>query len=260
VTPRSTFQHHESFELRVLAALAAGATTPNEIAAGLTDSPERVRAALTWAVDAGAVTRLDLPEGDSYSLTSQGLHGVALTQGIDAAVSPRGHVDLGAATRLVAEQYDAARDVATEDAVRQQADWVPDDAARDRVTSALGDAFARGALTKEQLDDRTGRALTATTMGDLRAAAEGVLELPPALPTGLGPISGGLQASRVETNPALAKVRWRHVAYAATYLLVGVLILVLVHSVVGVAAILAGLGLGAWTLRPLFASARTTRL
>jgi hypothetical protein len=84
-------------------------------------------------------------------------------------------------------------------------------------------------------------------------SASAVPDVPQALPTGIDPVLSGLAASRVASTPATGRVRWRHVAYAAAYVLLGLLILVFLHSVVGVLAILAGLGLGAWALRPLLA-------
>jgi hypothetical protein len=80
-----------------------------------------------------------------------------------------------------------------------------------------------------------------------------VPEVPQTLPTGIDPVFSGLAASRIASAPAPGRVRWRHVAYAAAYVLLGLFILLFLHSVVGVLAILAGLGLGAWTLRPLLA-------
>lgn len=254
VSPRPTFQHHESFELRVLSALASGATSPQEVAAGLTEPTERVQTTLDWAVGAEAVSRLDLPEGGaSYTLTPRGLEIVGLAQGVDRAVGSRGTVDLGAATKLVMEQYGAARDVATEKAERDQAGWAPDDATRDHVTATLNDAYARGALTQEQLDERTSRALGATTMAELRGAADGVLEVPPVLPTGIGPVSAGIRVAQVDVNPTLRKIHWRYLAYAAAYVVVGVFV-AMFQPVVGVVAIVVGLGLAAWTLRPLLRS------
>lgn len=254
---RSTFHHHESFELRVLGALATGATRPEEVAAGLNESVERVQSTLDWAVEAQAASRLDLPAGPSYSLTPKGLETVGIAQGVDAAVSPRGRVDLGAASRLVMEQYDAAREVATEDAERDQAGLAADDRARDQVTSALNDAYARGALTKDQLDERTGSALTATTMGELRAAAEGVLDLPPALPTGLGPVTVDRQAPQIEVSPALRTVKWHHLLYAVVYVVIGLLV-TLRQPVVGMLILVGGLLLGGYTLRPLLRSGEVT--
>jgi hypothetical protein len=211
---------------------------------------------LEQAVAEQAVTRIDLAKMPVYSLTPKGLHTIGLYQGVQEAVDDDGHVDLGAATRMVMEQYDAARDVATDDAVREQAGWAADDATRDRVSSALNDAFARGALTRAQLDDRTNVALTASTMGELRAAGDGVIELPPVLPTGIGPVSGGLQVDRVEVDPAVRKVTWRHVGYAAAYVLLG-LFLTLLQPVFGMVVVVAGLVLGAYALRPLWRSGST---
>jgi hypothetical protein len=254
---RSTFRHHESFELRVLAALATGATRPEEVAAGLNDTVEHVCSSLDWAVEAEVVSKLDLPAGPSYSLTPKGLEIVGLAQGVDAAVSPGGRVDLGAASRLVMQQYDAAREVAVENAERDQAGLVADDRARDQVTAALNDAYARGALTKDQLDERTGNALTATTLGELRAAAEGVVDLPPAPPAGLGPVMVTSQAPQVEINPGLRKVKWHHLLYAAVYVVIGLVVMIL-QPVVGALLILGGLVLGGYTLRPLLRSVDVT--
>jgi hypothetical protein len=59
--------------------------------------------------------------------------------------------------------------------------------------------------------------------------------------------------SHVDVNPVRRKVQWRHVGYAVGYVVIG-LVLLLVQPVVGGLAILAGLALGAWSLRPLFAA------
>jgi hypothetical protein len=94
------------------------------------------------------------------------------------------------------------------------------------------DAYARGALTKQQLDERTAHALTATVMGDPRAVADGVVELPPALRTGLGPVSVGRGSPNLQVDAALAQVRWRYVGYAAGLVLLG-LFLLLIQPVIG---------------------------
>jgi hypothetical protein len=56
----------------VLSALAAGATRPEEIAAGLLHPPPAVQAALDWAVGVELVTRADARPGPAYSLTPKG--------------------------------------------------------------------------------------------------------------------------------------------------------------------------------------------
>ncbi len=87
-------------------------------------------------------------------------------------------------------------------------------------------------------------------------SAEGVVEPAPVAPSGIGPgtASGG---TSVSTDPAPApKVRRRHVAYAAGYVVVGLLLLA-VTPILGALAVVAGLVLGGYALLPLFASSST---
>ncbi len=91
------------------------------------------------------------------------------------------------------------------------------------------------------------------------ATAPGALAqepLPPAAPTGLGPgtASGG---TSISTDPApTPQVRRRHVAYAAGYVVIGLLLLA-VQPILGGLAVVAGLVLGGYALRPLFATSTT---
>jgi hypothetical protein len=238
----------DPLEMKVLAALAAGASTAADVAARVGHDPSVVQQVLEQGVAEQAVARLDLAGHPSYSLTPKGLETVGMYQGVQSAVDEHGNVDFGAAARLVMEQYEAARDVATRDAVREQAGMAADDAARDRVCAALNDAFARGALTQEQLDERTNRALTATTMGQLRAAGDGVVDLPPVPPHGL--LSGDAGAGGITVNPALAEVRWRLVAYAVGLGVLGLFLLAF-QPVAGLLVLVAGVALGGFALRPL---------
>jgi hypothetical protein len=247
----------EPIEIRVLAALAGGAATPADVATGVGEPVDVVGPLLERALAEQAVRRLDLAGGPTYLLTPKGLEIVGVYQGVSGAVDGSGHVDLGAATRLVMQQYDAARDEAEADALREQAAWPVDDAARDRVTAALNDAYARGALTDEQLAARTDRALAATTMGDLRAAGDGVVQLPAVLPSGVSvPHRTSAGGARLSVNPVLLQVRWRWLGYAAALVVVG-LALTVVQLVVGLVVLLSGLVLGGWTLRPLLATGTT---
>jgi hypothetical protein len=100
--------------------------------------------------------------------------------------------------------------------------------------------------------DSDGRVPTPTMISDLHAAGAGVTESPPGLPTAIDPNWGSPAMERVPEKPAARKVLWRHVAYAVAYVLLGVFLLLALHSAIGVASILVGLGLGAWTLRPLY--------
>jgi Domain of unknown function (DUF1707) len=247
----------DPFVLRVLSALTSGVESANTVAARVGVSSQEVAALLEHGVVEGLVSRLDLAGTPVYQLTPKGLEVVGVAQGVESAVDDRGHVDLGAAARMVMEQYQAAKDVAAEDTVRDQAAWPADDATRDRVSAALNDAFARGALTKEQLDERTNRALTATTMGEVRAAGEGVIELPAALPTGVDAAptgTAGWTPPTLQVNPAVKQVTWRHVGYAALYVVVGLFFLLFLTPLVGLLTIAAGLLLGGFALRPILRS------
>lgn len=248
------FFRSDPVEMRVLTGLAAGPASVDELAAQVGQPADVVSRILERAVAAGSVATSDL-SGAPYSLTPEGLEAVGLYQGVQGAVDASGHVDYGAAARLVMEQYQASKEVATEEAVREQAAWTADDAARNRVSAALNDAYARGAITREQLDDRTGRALSATTMGELRKAGEGVIDLPPVLPSGLSGISVGGQGPQVQVNPALGDVRWRLVGYAAGLVLLGLFVLMF-QALVGLAVVVAGLALGGAGLKPLLRTGR----
>jgi hypothetical protein len=184
VTPRSTSRPQESFEQRVLAALAMGASAPEEIAAGLTESPERVRQALDWAVSAEVASRVDLPGGATYALTA------------------KGREILGVMPEAMAAPAAPAAPIA------------PDDVAG----------------------------------GDPTAPPP-----PPSIDADL--VSAIAPSGQVPVSTAPRKVQWRHVAYAAAYVLIGLFLLTL-QPVVGGLAILAGLALGGWSLRPFLAANR----
>lgn len=79
--------------------------------------------------------------------------------------------------------------------------------------------------------------------------------LPPVVPTGLGPASVSGRPGDPPGSPP-RKVRWRHVVYAAGYVLVG-LVLLAVQPIIGALAVVAGLALGGYALRPLFATSRS---
>ncbi len=245
------FYRTDPLDLRVLAALAPEAATSGEVAVKVCEPEETVKAILERGVNEQMVMRHDLAATPAYSLTAKGLEAVGVYQGVQGAVDGVGHVDLGAATRMLVEQYDAAGEVAARNAEREQASWPADDATRDRVLAALNDAYARGALTKDELDDRTGRALSSTMMGELRAAGDGVIELPPALSPGLGAPTMGHAPTELQINPALTQVRWRYVAYAGALIVLALLLLVF-QPILGLVVLLAGFALGGISLRPLW--------
>jgi DUF1707 SHOCT-like domain len=65
------------------------------------------------------------------------------------------------------------------------------DADRERVIEALKDAFVRGRLTRDELGERAGQALTARTHADLAALTADIPAAPsaPSAPAGLAPAS-----------------------------------------------------------------------
>jgi hypothetical protein len=89
------------------------------------------------------------------------------------------------------------------------------DADRDQVLAALSENFQAGRLTSEELEDRTGRALSARTLDDLD---ELVADLPTAAPVGLGePTDTGRQWA-----PGFARLPI--VAVVAVVIIAGVLV------------------------------------
>ena len=80
------------------------------------------------------------------------------------------------------------------------------DADRDAVVSDLGEHFQAGRLTAAELDERTGRALTARTWGDLTELAADLPALRPAAPpaAAAAPAAGRPQPPAGHTVPATA--------------------------------------------------------
>lgn len=190
----------DPLEIRVLETLTSGPLSAGEVAVRTVEAEMVVTPVLEQSVVEQTVTRLKLGKRSAYSLTPKGLHAIAVFQRVQGAVDGDGQVDQGAATRMVTQQDDAARDIAVED------------------------------------------------------TREGVAEPPPLLPTVVGPVSGGPGVESAHVSPAVRTVQWRHVLYAVMYVALGVFLLLALHSAIGVASILVGLGLGAWTLRPLYAA------
>jgi Domain of unknown function (DUF1707) len=77
------------------------------------------------------------------------------------------------------------------------------DADRDAVVSDLSEHFQAGRLTAAEFDERTGRALTARTWGDLTELAADLPALRPAAPPAT-PAAGAPQPRAGHTAPATA--------------------------------------------------------
>jgi hypothetical protein len=230
-------------ELRVLSALASGAHTPAEVAAQVPDLGTPVPPVLDWAVGQGYAECLDVAAGPSYSLTEKGLHTVGLRQELSQTIDASGRVDFAEATRLVMQNWSAAKGAATDQAMRDQAGWLADDSARDHVTDGLNRAYAQGALTQDELGTRTDQALAARTMGELRAAGAGVVELPPLPPQGVVPTQPTAPAPsswrpQVYVNPGLTNVRPTPLRIAGALIVAGIVLLV-IKPVLGLVVLLA---------------------
>lgn len=97
------------------------------------------------------------------------------------------------------------------------------DADRDAVVSDLGEHFQAGRLTASELDERTGRALTARTWGEL---TELLADLPatrpaPQIPAGSSPSARPLPSSGRVAPP---------IKTALTGLVIAALVLVVAHA------------------------------
>ena len=97
------------------------------------------------------------------------------------------------------------------------------DADRDAVVSDLGEHFQLGRLTAAELDERTGRALTARTCGELR---ELLADLPATRPAPQIPAASS-RGARPWPSPGHAAPP---IAAALTGLVITALVLVAAHS------------------------------
>ena len=112
------------------------------------------------------------------------------------------------------------------------------DADRDAAVSDLGEHFQAGRLTAAELDERTGRALTARTWGELTELAADLPALRPAVPPA-APAAGTPRPTAGHTAPATA----------AALACLAIAAVVLVHAVHG------GWGL-IWLVLPVLLIAR----
>ncbi|HET9859395.1 MAG TPA: DUF1707 domain-containing protein [Nocardioidaceae bacterium] len=110
------------------------------------------------------------------------------------------------AMRSAADQARAARAVATRSAT------LASDADRELVSSRLEDAYAHGRLTQQEFNDRTDRALTARTHGELDAVLHGL---------------GGLRVEPQEarSHPARKVVFWVSAFFTGPFLFLASMLL-----------------------------------
>lgn len=123
------------------------------------------------------------------------------------------------------------------------------------VQQALEQSLAEQAVTKIALAKAPAYSLTPKGLHAVGVDSAGHVDLGAAARDRVTTAPADTSVHHVEVNPAVRRVTWRHVVYAVLYVVIG-LAVTMFQPVIGVLAILAGLGLGAWALRPLFSAAR----
>ncbi len=201
----SRFELGES-DLRVLAEVEPSGASVAAVAERLGQPEESVRACVVRLVQADLLRAL---ADDQVAPTSRGemvLDQVRQPGRVSSA--PAVPVDLAAVARLVSGWWPSpAQRTAAEDA--ELDGLLASDEERDAVVRRLADAFTQGRISSAELDDRTGRALAAHTLGDL----DDVL-------TGLGGLARGPAGHPVR------KVAFGAVAFCCSpFVLVGALFL-----------------------------------
>lgn len=164
-------------ELLVLASVAPDGDTTATLAQRIGQPPETVHAALVELVQAGLV---EATEG-SVMLTETGrlaASEIRRSSPTAATGTPVPTMDLGEVARFIGSLWppsDPGRVAAQETA---RAGLLASDADRDHVAQLLSEAFAQGRLSSSEFEDRTSRALSARTYGDLDDVLQGLGGLP----------------------------------------------------------------------------------
>ncbi|WP_344146696.1 DUF1707 domain-containing protein [Nocardioides koreensis] len=162
-------------DVLVLAAVAPAGSTATTIAERLGQPAEAVRAAVLRLRQGGLVEAT----GDSVTLTAAGGLAAAHARRLGptaVAGSPAPTLDLGEAARMIGSLFPARGAPPAETAARDG--LLAADADRDAVVRLLSEAFAQGRLSSGELEQRTGRALSARTYGELDDVLQGLGGLP----------------------------------------------------------------------------------
>jgi hypothetical protein len=201
----SRFELGES-DLRVLAEVESSGASVAALAKRLGQPEETVRACVVRLVQADLLRAL---AGDQVAPTSRGemvLDQVRQPGRVPSA--PAVPADLAAVAEVVSDWWpsqadrNAARDAELDGVLASDAD-------RDAAVQRLADAFTQGRISSPELDDRTGRALAAHTLGDLDDVLAGL---------------GGL--ARASANHPVRKVAFGAVAFCCSpFVMVGALFL-----------------------------------
>lgn len=190
----------------VLAAVPPEGSTTTALAEQLGRPAETVRTAVLWLADVGWVEAT----GDAVALTPTGRMAAAQVRGswTPVATSLASSVDLGEVTRFLGSLWpeDPER-AATEEAERDR--LRASDADRDSAVDQLSEAFSQGRLSQAELEQRTSRALSARTYGELDDVLQGL---------------GGMRRE-VRSHPVKKAVFWVVGALSSPFVLIGALFL-----------------------------------
>jgi hypothetical protein len=178
-----------SLDLRILDALAQGATTPAEVATALGQSESAIDGSIRWAVGQGYVTAAQTPDGIALRLTPPGSTVANMRRGIVGLGTGQGGV-----TDLVAQISQGWAEGQSEAAQQDraaQAHLLVSDGERDAAVETLSRSYDESRIDLAELERRTGVALSARTRGDLAQALENLPAVsgpahPPAMLTWLG--------------------------------------------------------------------------
>lgn len=195
-------------ERLVLATVPPEGSTTTTIAEQLGQSADAIDAAVLRLAQAGLVEATS----DFVTLTQLGRMVAAGVRGSGLptlAGSQTSTIDLGEIADSMEAAWServrqrASREKAARDGMRAS------DADRDTVVQLLSDAFSQGRLSSSELEDRTSKALSARTQGQLDHVLEDL---------------GGLQR-RVRSHPVRKAVFWVSAFLCSPFVLLGALLL-----------------------------------
>lgn len=189
----------------VLAAVVPGGTSTLALTQTLGLPAETIRAAVSRLVQSGLVEA----NGDFITVTENGrLAATHVRRSLPAATAgvqvPT--IDLNEVARFIGSLWPMKAESAAE---RERDGLLASHADRDSVVHQLSDAFSQGRLSSGEFEERTSKALTARTYGDLDDVLEGL---------------GGLQR-QTRSHPVRKSVFWGVALLSSPLLLLGAMLL-----------------------------------
>lgn len=191
----------------VLVTVAPAGSKTTTIAQRLGQPAELIHAVVARLVQVGWVEAT----GDTVTLTPTGrlaASNVHRSWPTMAGSDPVATLDLSEVARFIGSWWptDADRSAAEETA---RDGLLASDADRDTVANLLSDAFSQGRLSSDELEQRTGRALSARTYGELDDVLQGL---------------GGLQRP-ARSHPVRRAVFWVVALLSSPFVLLGAMLL-----------------------------------